>query len=131
MRILPYIIAAMCLFQVSIYAKESAQVTLTIRLYPIQTMEVAPAASQDLELSSENTPNSLSSSQLSTFCTSNHTTYVYSVKDKGFEALRAVRDFPPHINKSINHIFSDESYYYKEGEEDEDELNVVYCMDTM
>ncbi len=131
MRILPYIIAAMCLFQVSIYAQESAQVTLTIRLYPIQTIEVAPEKSQIVELSSENSTNPIPSSQLSTFSTSNHTTYVYSVKDKDFEALRAVRDFPPHIDKSINHIFSDESYYYKEGEEDEDELNVVYCMDTM
>ena len=121
----------MCLFHVSTYAQESAQVTLTIRLYPIQTIEVAPETSQIVELSSENSTNPIPSSQLSTFSTSNHTTYVYSVKDEGFEALRAVRDLPPHVDKSINHIFNDESYYYKEGEEDEDELNVVYCMDTM
>lgn len=131
MRMLPYIIALMCLFQVSFFAQESAQVTLTIRLYPIQTIEVAPETSQIVEISSENLTNPIPSSQLSRFSTSNHTTYVYSVKDKGFEALRAVRDFPPHIDKSINHIFSDENYYYKEGEEEEENLNVVYCIETM
>ena len=117
----------MCLFQVSIYAQESAQVTLSIRLYPIQTMEVAPAASQEQELSSENTTNSLSC--LSTFSTSQHTMYVDSVKTSGFEALHAVKDLPPQEHKSINKIFSDESYYYKDG--DEDEFNIVYCMETL
>lgn len=121
----------MCLFQVSIYAQESAQVTLTIRLHPIQTIEVAPTASQDLELSSENTPNSLSSTQLSTFSTSNHTTRVDCVKSKGFEALRSVRELPPDADKSINHIFNDQSYYYKDGDEYDDGLNVVYCMETL
>lgn len=127
MRILPYIIAAMCLFQVSIYAQESAQVTLSIRLYPIQTMEVAPSPSQELALSSENTNNSLS--LLSTFSTSQHTMYVDSVKTSGFEALHAVKNLPTHEHKSINKIFSDESYYYKDG--DEDELNLVYCMEPL
>ena len=119
----------MCLFQVSTYAQESAQVTLSIRLYPIQTMEVAPASSQSLELSNQDITNSFSSSRLSTFSTSQHTTYVDSVKCRGFEALRAVRELPPHADKSINHIFNDESFYYKAG--DDDELNIVYSMVTL
>lgn len=131
MRILPYIITAMCLFQVSIYAQESAQVTLSIRLYPIQTMEVAPADTQIMELSNENTNEFSPSSQLSTFSTSNHTTRVDCVKSKGFEALRTVRELPSHADKSINHIFNDQSYYYKDGDEYDEGLNLVYCMETL
>ena len=121
----------MCLFQGSIYAQESAQVTLTIRLHPIQTMEVVPTDAQIMELSDENTTNPLPSTQLSTFSTSSHTTHVDSVKSKGFEALRAVRELPSHADKSINKIFSDENYYYKDGDDFDDGLNVVYTMVTI
>ena len=84
-----------------------------------------------LELFNENDTNISPSCHLSTLSTSNHTTRVDSVKSKGFEALRAVRQLPPHANKSINHIFSDESNYYKDGDEHDDGLNVVYCMETL
>ena len=131
MKIRAYIMFLLCLFQLSLYAQQTAQVTLTITLHPIQIMEVVPSDIQKLELFNENDTNISPSCHLSTFSTSNHTTRVDSVKSKGFEALRAVRQLPPHANKSINHIFSDESNYYKDGDEHDDGLNVVYCMETL
>ena len=131
MKIRAYIMFLLCLFQLSIYAQQTAQVTLTITLHPIQIMEVIPTDAQVMELSNENTGNPSLSTQLSTFSTSSHTTRVDSVKNKCFEALRAVRQLPPHANKSINQIFSDENYYYKKGDEHDDGLNVVYCMETL
>lgn len=132
MRMLLSIIAAMFLFQVSIYAQESAQVTLSIRLYPIQTIEVESAQSQPQQLSDQNTINASPSAQLSTFSTSQHATRVDSVKCKGFEALRAARELPPETHKSINQIFRDESNYYQSGETDEmDMVNMVYSMETL
>lgn len=134
MKIHAYILIVMCFLKVSIYAQESAQVTLTIRLYPIQTIEVVDESMQKLEVSNQNVENNQdqrhsSSQQLSTFSTSRHSTRVDSVKSKGFEALRAVRERAAHEDKSINHIFSDESFYHKDG--DEDMVNVVYCIETL
>ena len=135
MKIRACIMFLLCLFQVSIYAQKTAQVTLTIRLHPIQTIEVESADIQMLEISNQDVPtysdNKLTPSQhLKTFSTSKHVTYVEKIKREGFEALRAVRERPPHEDKSINHIFSDENYYYKDGDEFDDGLNVVYTMVT-
>ena len=121
----------LCLFQLSLYAQQTAQVTLTITLHPIQIMEVVPTDAQIMDLSNENTTNPLPSTQLSTFSTSSHTTRVDSVKNKCFEALQGVKELSPQEHKSINQIFSDENYYYKKGDEDDDGLNVVYCMETL
>ena len=130
MKIRAYIIFLLCLFQLSIYAQKTAQVTLSIRLHPIQTMEIVPTDAQVMELSNEDTSN-LPSTQLSTFSTSSHTTRVDCVKGKGFEALRAVRALTPHADKTINEIFNDESNYYKEDDEYDEGLNVVYSMETL
>lgn len=124
------IIFLFCLFQMVIYGQNSAQVTLTIRLHPIQTMEVVPSDAQVMEVSNEATPNAQTCNNLSVFSTCGHTTRVDSVKTKGFEALRAVREQSQQENKSINRIFSDQSNYYKGDEEHDDSLNVVYCMET-
>ena len=126
-----YIVLLFCLFQITIYAQQTAQVTLTITLHPIQTMEVVPTDAQIMELSNENTTNPPPSTQLSIFSTSSHTTRVDSVKNKGFEALHAVKELPPQEHKSINQIFSDKNYYYKKGDEHDDGLNLVYCMETL
>ena len=126
-----YIVFLLCLFQLVTYAQQTAQVTLTIRLHPIQTMEVVPSDIQKLELFNENDTNISPSCHLSTFSTSNHTTRVDSVKSKGFEELRAVRELLSNENKSINEIFSDESNYYKEDDEYDEGLNVVYSMETL
>ena len=131
MKIRAYIMFLLCLFQLSLYAQQTAQVTLTITLHPIQIMEVVPTDAQIMDLSNENTTNPLPSTQLSTFSTSSHTTRVDSVKNKCFEALQGVKELSPQEHKSINQIFSDENYYYKKGDEDDDGLNVVYCMETL
>ena len=131
MKIRAYIMFLLCLFQLSLYAQQTAQVTLTITLHPIQIMEVIPTDAQVMELSNENTDNPLPSTQLSTFSTSSHTTRVDSVKNKCFEALEGVKELSPQEHKSINQIFSDENYYYKDGDEHDDGLNVVYCMETL
>lgn len=131
MKIRAYIMFLLCLFQLSLYAQQTAQVTLTITLHPIQIMEVVPTDAQIMDLSNENTTNPLPSTQLSTFSTSSHTTRVDSVKNKCFEALQGVKELSPQEHKSINQIFSDKNYYYKDGDEHDDGLNVVYCMETL
>ncbi len=104
-----YIVFLLCLFQLVTYAQQTAQVTLTIRLHPIQTMEVVPSDIQKLELFNENDTNISPSCHLSTFSTSNHTIRVDSVKNKGFEALYAVKELPPQEHKSIN-LVHDKNY---------------------
>ena len=131
MKIRAYIMFLLCLFQLSLYAQQTAQVTLTITLHPIQIMEVVPTDAQIMDLSNENTTNPLPSTQLSTFSTSSHTTRVDSVKNKCFEALQGVKELSPQEHKSINQIFSDENYYYKEDDEYDEGLNVVYSMETL
>ena len=131
MKIRAYIMFLLCLFQLSLYAQQTAQVTLTITLHPIQIMEVVPTDAQIMDLSNENTTNPLPSTQLSTFSTSSHTTRVDSVRNKCFEALQGVKELSSQEHKSINQIFSDENYYYKKGDEHDDGLNVVYCMETL
>ena len=131
MKIRAYIMFLLCLFQLSLYAQQTAQVTLTITLHPIQIMEVVPTDAQIMDLSNENTTNPLPSTQLSTFSTSSHTTRVDSVKNKCFEALQGVKELPPQEHRLINQIFSDENNYYKKGDEHDDGLNVVYCMETL
>ena len=131
MKIRAYIMFLLCLFQLSLYAQQTAQVTLTITLHPIQIMEVVPTDAQIMDLSNENTGNPSLSTQLSTFSTSNHTIRIDSVKNKGFEALYAVKELPPQEHRLINQIFSDENNYYKKGDEHDDGLNVVYCMETL
>ena len=131
MKIRAYIIFLLCLFQLSLYAQQTAQVTLSITLHPIQTMEVVPADAQMMEFSNENTTELSVSSQLSTFSTSSHTTRVDSVKNRCFEALQGVKELPPQEHRLINQIFSDQSNYYKNDDEHDDGLNVVYCMETL
>ena len=50
MKIRAYIMFLLCLFQLSLYAQQTAQVTLTITLHPIQIMEVIPTDAQVMEL---------------------------------------------------------------------------------
>ena len=133
MKVRAYIIILLCLFQVSIYAQKTAQVTLTIRLHPIQTMEVMDDDTQSLEVSNENLESSQSqkpsaSQQLSTFSTSKHSTQVDTVTSKDFEQLRTDNETSPHSSRSVNQIFSDERF---DHEAHTDELHVVYSMEPL
>lgn len=134
MRVRAYILFILCLFQVSIYAQKSANVTLTIRLHPIQTMEVMDDNIQNVEVNDENFEDSQSqkpsaSQQLFTFSTSKHTTQVDTVTSKAFEQLRTDRDAPsPHNSRSVNQIFSDERF---DNEDHTDELHLVYSMEPL
>ena len=125
-----FLIAAMLLIQFSIYAQNTGQVTLSIRLYPIQTIEVAPDnAALTIELFNEDSPDSPpSSSQLSTFSTSQHATHVDSVNSKPFEMLRSARDASLHIDAPIEKSFATEKYDY---ETDGDDLHIMYSMETL
>lgn len=124
-----FLIAAMLLIQFSIYAQTTGQVTLSIRLYPVQIIEVAPPSMQTIELFNEETADSPpSSSQLSTFSTSQHTTCVDSVSSKPFDMLRSARDASLLIDDPIEKVFAIEEY---DHETDGDDLNVVYSMVTL
>ena len=125
-----FLIAAMLLIQFSIYAQNTGQVTLSIRLYPIQTIEVAPDnAALTIELFNEDSPDSPpSSSQLSTFSTSQHATHVDSVSSKPFEMLRSVRDASLHIDDPVEKFFATEKYDRKT---DGDDLHIMYSIETL
>ena len=124
-----FLIAAMLLIEFSIYAQNTGQVTLSIRLYPVQTIEVAPPVVQTIELFNEDDPDfPPSSSQLSTFSTSQHATHVDSVSSKPFEMLRSARDASLHIDAPIEKSFATEKYDY---ETDGDDLHVMYSMETL
>lgn len=133
MKIRAYIMFLLCLFQVSIYAQKAAQVTLTIRLHPIQAMEVKDDDTQKLEVYNENvesnhTQKPSGSHSLSTFSTSKHTTHVDSVNSKAFIQLRTDSESPPLNSKSVNQIFSDERF---DSETHTDDLHVVYSMEPL
>ena len=132
---LPYIIAILCLFQVSIYAQESAQVTLSIRLYPIQTIEIAPADSQTIEISNEEitsnsyqAPSSTQPKTLTAFSTSKYTMQVDSINGGAFKEMRSLSAVPPRDSRSTNRIIDAERYDY---EAHGDDLHVMYSMEAL
>ena len=127
-----FLIAAMLLIQFSIYAQNTGQVTLSIRLFPIQTIEVAPPVMQTIEVSGSETHSSINQSSspnsLSTFSTSQHTTQVDTVKSTAFEELRESSESSARNNRSTNEIFDAERYNF---ETDGDDLHLVYSMEPM
>lgn len=133
MDMCPYLIAILCLLNISIYAQSSAQVTLSIRLYPIQTIEIAFADTQTLEVSNQDVASNLnqepiSSQQLSTFSTSQFDMHIDSVSSSAFDVLRTAREVSPSINNTIDLIFNSEKLDYTTKD---DELYVVYSMATL
>ena len=133
MKIYLCVIGLMCLFHVSIYAQNTGQVTLSIRLYPIQIIELEPANTQILEISNQEVSESINQSyssqvQLSTYSTSQFELKVDTVFSNEFQKLRLSNVIPIVPSKSLNTIIDHERYNY----EAEDELlHVVYCMETM
>ena len=120
-----YVIVAMLLIQFSVYAQTTGQVTLSIRLYPIQIIEVTPSSTQTIELLNEVLADSPPSAQLSIFSTSQFSSRVDSLNSKPFEILRAARDVSLPLDNTIEKVFATEKYEYKT---DGDDLNVVYSM---
>ena len=118
----------MLLIQFSVYAQTTGQVTLSIRLYPIQTIEVMPPSMQTIELLNEDITDSPPSAQLSTFSTSQFSSCVDSVNSKPFDMLRSVRDASLLLDNTIEEVFATEKY---EDKTDGDDLNVVYSMVTI
>src|SRR5690554_5209337 len=96
-----YVIVAMLLIQFSVYAQTTGQVTLSIRLYPIQIIEVTPSSTQTIELLNEVLTDSPPSAQLSIFSTSQFTSRVDSLNSKPFEILRAARDVSLPLDNTI------------------------------
>lgn len=126
------LIGAMLLIQFSMYAQSTGQVTLSIRLYPIQIIEVDSFNAQTLEVSSESVLNSINKSsypnQLSTYSTSQFALKVDSVTRSAFSNLRDSNAVHPQSNKSINRVIDAERYNY---ETDGDDLHIVYSMETL
>jgi hypothetical protein len=133
MDIMPFIIAAMLfLVQFSMYAQSTGQVTLSIKLYPIQIIEVEPTKTQTLEVLNESVNNSINQSpspqQLSTYSTSQFALKVDSVTRSAFSNLRDSNAVHPQSNKSINRVIDAERYNF---ETDGDDLHIVYSMETL
>lgn len=128
MSIMHYVIAAMLLVQFSMFAQSTGQVTLSIRLYPVQVIEVEPTNNQVLEYTHPDLTNSSSSSQLSTYSTSQFSLKVDSVNSCAFDEIRASSAVPLWSNRSIHKIINADRYDF---EIDGDDLNVVYSMEAM
>ena len=123
-----YVIAAMLLVQFSMFAQSTGQVTLSIKLYPIQIIEVEPTNNQDLEISNPDLTNPSPSSHLSTYSTSQFALKVDSVKSSAFQEMRTSSESPSRNNRSTHQIIDADRYDY---ETDGDDLNVVYSMEAM
>ncbi len=131
MNIMHFFIGVMLLVQFSIYAQSAAQVTLSIRLFPIQVIEVDLINTQTLHITNdEDTPNDLNqiSQQLSTFSTSQYALTVDSVKTNAFEELRASSATTLPKYRSTNRIIDIERY---DDETDSDDLHVIYSMEAI
>lgn len=128
MSIMHYVIAAMLLVQFSMFAQSTGQVTLSIKLYPIQIIEVEPTNNQVLEYTHPDLTNSSSSSQLSTYSTSQFILKVDSVNSSAFDEMRASSAVQQLNIKSTHRIINAERYDF---EVDGDDLNVVYSMEAM
>ena len=128
MSIMHYVIAAMLLVQFSMFAQSTGQVTLSIKLYPIQIIEVEPTNNQDLEISNPDLTNPSPSSHLSTYSTSQFALKVDSVNSSAFDEMRASSAVQQLNIKSTHRIINAERYDF---EVDGDDLNVVYSMEAM
>ena len=121
-----YVIAAMLLVQFSMYAQSTGQVTLSIKFYPIQIIEVEPTNNQVLEISNPDLTNP--SSHLSAYSTSQFALKIDTVNSSAFQEMRASSESPSRNNRSTHQIIDADRYDY---ETDGDDLNVVYSMEAM
>lgn len=133
MKIILIIIAAFFMVQFSMYAQSTGQVTLSIRLYPIQIIEVTPSNIQTLEVSNQDVSNysnqKLSSTQhLSTYSTSQFALKVDSLNSNAFEELRISSTVSPRDNRLTNQIINTKRY---DLETHGNDLHVVYSMMTL
>lgn len=133
MDITHFLIGAMLLIQFSIYAQSTGQVTLSIRLYPIQIIEVEPSSNaQTIEIPSQDVLKTSNQStappQISTFSTSQFALKVDSVNCNAFNELRTSNTVPSLKNRLIDGIFDAQRY---DKEIDGDDLHIVYSMETL
>lgn len=124
MKTLPYLIALLCLFQVSIYAQSTGQVTISIRLYPIQAIELEPTYTQTLEVSNPEVSNSFNQSPSSQFQLSTYSTSQFEVKVDTILNDEA----PPIPSESQNTIIVDKRY---DNDTKNDLFHVRYTMEAM
>ena len=133
MNIMPFIIAAMLfLVQFSVYAQSTGQVTLSIKLCPIQIIEVDLITSQTVEVTVDDIHSFInhnpSPQKLATYSTSHYALKVDSIQSASFQKLRSSSAVPPQNNRSKNKFIDTERY---ENETDEDDFYIVYSMETL
>lgn len=128
MNIVYFFIVMMLLIESTIYAETSASVKLSIRLYPIQYINVNKSDTQSLALFNDNGTEFSQSHELSTYSTSQYTFKVDTVNSQVFNELRAISMLAPSKNKSIER----ESYIKKVvAETDINNLHLIYSMETL
>lgn len=129
MKLFNFIFVGLILIQFSLSAQSTGHVTLSIKLYPIQTIEMVPSDAQTLEITNQKgsdfSNQSSTSSEISTFSTSQYALKIDSVKGAAFQGLRPSSEETSQVNKSIDQIIEDERY---NAETDVDDLQVVYSM---
>ena len=126
MNIISFIIVAMFLFQVSLHAQNTGQVTLSIRLYPIQIIEVETLNTLLFQVSNDSLLESSLSSQLSTFSTSHYCLKVDTILNSVLQVSKSTNGVPPRQNFSnINRSMEE----HEEGYGDND-YHIIYSMVT-
>lgn len=138
MDIMPLVIVAMSFWvQFAMYAQSTGQVTLSIKLYPIQIIELEPTETQTVEILNKNVNNSINQSpssppsqQLSTYSTSHYALKVDSVQSDVFQKISSSSALPPtpQKNRSNNQFTHTGRYDY---ETERNELFVVYSMEAL
>ena len=126
MNIISFIIVAMFLFQVSMYAQNTGHVTLSIRLYPIQIIEIESLNTLSFQVSYDNLLDSSLSSQLSTFSTSHYCLKVDTIINNVMQVSNQKNGVPPrHISSSnLLNEESEENYC-------DNNYHIVYSMETL
>ena len=127
MNIIPFVIAALFLVQFSMYGQSTGQVTLSIRLYPIQIIEVEPANIQAFEVSNRGVNDTSFSSPISTFSTSHFCLKVDTVKHNPVQVSQTYNAVPPRQSLSTSNRLNGE----REDKNWENEFHIVYSMETL
>ena len=117
----------MFLFKISMYSQNTGQVTLSIRLYPIQIIEVEPLNTLSFEVSRENQLDASLSPNLSTFSTSHYSLKVDTINHSANQVVQATNGIPPRQNFSSSNGLNGE----REDNYEEIDYHIVYSMETL
>ena len=127
MNKIPFIIAVLCLIHISLYSQNTGSITLSIRLYPIQIIEVESSNTLSFEVLSENHLDSSLSPHLSTFSTSHYCLIVDTISNCIPQVLQPANGITSQHNFSTVNRLSEENV----DSFSDNDYQIVYSMVTL